>query len=975
MIEVIGLILEAMLTLAGPVSRAVNRQRRGEWIRSSLDAFYTNDESRQSAQAELTRRLAAKGLNQRQLTEMASFASSDFGALLARAVVMVSVVVDTRESGKRRALYDQGVSALRFHLGGSNSDLEAAVPEFVDVLVERTELALGWLGKRNPQLLDAIRQTAGKERLLTTAALGRFDTRSRTQVASGQFDARELEEQLLEYGTRLSELTAYMPVHTMEATYQEPVAEAVVAPSLRSRTDPTNKLKDPSGNPLLSLLAWRKRAVVLGQPGAGKSTLIQFAVHQLAQDVANGQTMAVPFVFAARRYMAAVREEPQLGIVEYLLRSVAGERSSTFGIENEFHAQTLLYLLDSGRAVILIDGLDEILEVDDRRQVVEQLNHLTGRFPASAFVATSREAGYDEAPLHVSFEQVVVEPFDQARVRRFAEVFFPLAQRRLRTLSDDPVPDFLEQTSEIADLTSSPLLLGVLCNLYARGRSMPTNRVELYDQCAEMLFDAWDRSKGIKVASIYATHARQAVGQLALAVFRSPSEEFGERWLRSFLVDFYRREVVKDEVRAEDFARSTLELWKGRQWLMTFVGHQRGQDQYRFVHRTFLEYFAARQQVFEAASGEALWSELAHLVSERSAVSFCLLNAQFSSERSMGQGDHLIDAALAMAEENLGSDKVGDAFNILTFCMECIPGARLRPETRRKVAVQYVNLIGDLLPRVGFRRFRTSSWPTVGYAEIISARQFVGAYGKVDQDDFDEESLGVDVVRLTTGLMTFQYVEEAQRQEMIEAIAAVMTSAASPLWRARLAMFMRVVPDLEGWSSVEDATRIELRAAGERMWSEAASGFSGDMAIECDDAWLAISLLREGLVCEPALLAQLGPTALVAGGWPWPVLGRTDGTFAHTVLMAVAGLQWGYGPERTVWSLSAVEALLGEVSRMLPGVSSETVALFEQRSAAGCSRVAGAPKSNAVRGTALDLLAFVSPLDPGFAEEMSRWLD
>lgn len=81
-------------------------------------------------------------------------------------------------------------------------------------------------------------------------------------------------------------------------------------------------------------------------------------------------------------------------------------------------------LLDDGRALVLLDGLDEVFDKDHRRWVSEQVWRLVTRFPNTRFVLTSRPHGCAAAPLPGSAEVYRLETFDADAVERFFRGWF-----------------------------------------------------------------------------------------------------------------------------------------------------------------------------------------------------------------------------------------------------------------------------------------------------------------------------------------------------------------------------------------------------------------------------------------------------------------------------------------------------------------------------------------------------------------------
>ena len=139
------------------------------------------------------------------------------------------------------------------------------------------------------------------------------------------------------------------------------------------------------------------RTVLLGNPGGGKSTLS----FKVAHDVAARRVLSgilerlIPIVVTVREYGAA-RADRQEGIREFL------ETVCRVQYQIDPPEAAIDYLLMSGRCLLILDGLDELLVTSLRRAVSTDVELFASRFPATPILVTSREVGYREAPLDES---------------------------------------------------------------------------------------------------------------------------------------------------------------------------------------------------------------------------------------------------------------------------------------------------------------------------------------------------------------------------------------------------------------------------------------------------------------------------------------------------------------------------------------------------------------------------------------------
>jgi hypothetical protein len=132
-----------------------------------------------------------------------------------------------------------------------------------------------------------------------------------------------------------------------------------------------------------------QRTVVLGDPGAGKSTFAAKLAYDLVRE--DAYTL-IPFLVVMRDFTERLRENSR-GLKEYLedrCRAPYHVEPPTGAVE---------YLLLNGEAAVILDGLDELTDTALRSRVVELIEGFVHRYPAVPVVVTSRRIGYDDVPL------------------------------------------------------------------------------------------------------------------------------------------------------------------------------------------------------------------------------------------------------------------------------------------------------------------------------------------------------------------------------------------------------------------------------------------------------------------------------------------------------------------------------------------------------------------------------------------------
>ncbi|HEX8199649.1 MAG TPA: NACHT domain-containing protein, partial [Isosphaeraceae bacterium] len=163
------------------------------------------------------------------------------------------------------------------------------------------------------------------------------------------------------------------------------------------------------------------RAVLLGQPGGGKSTLTLKLAYDLAtrpvERLLAGRRVT-PVLVILREY-GAERKERKLSLLEFIEQST----NTTYQIKPP--AGSFEYLLHAGHLAVIFDGLDELLDTGYRQQIGDDIELFCAQYPAVPVLVTSREVGYDQAPLsREKFDHYRLAPFDDERVQEYVAKWF-----------------------------------------------------------------------------------------------------------------------------------------------------------------------------------------------------------------------------------------------------------------------------------------------------------------------------------------------------------------------------------------------------------------------------------------------------------------------------------------------------------------------------------------------------------------------
>ncbi|BBO91149.1 SUMF1/EgtB/PvdO family nonheme iron enzyme [Desulfosarcina ovata] len=365
--------------------------------------------------------------------------------------------------------------------------------------------------------------------------------------------------------------------------------------------------------PVQQMINDHDRLVLLGDPGSGKTTVVNFLAHTMARAGVNEDSQAC----LSRLLKAGPWVHGPLLPIRIVLREVGAWMTSGEGGQHTIGAWIRKTLIDAGLEslwpvfheglqdpstpyLILLDGLDEV-PADLREQLVRLIDDFSDTYQHNRFLVTCRIYAYvDPAYRLRRFRQTILAPFDDDQIDQFIQAWYDeLAfQKRVSQTKADDLAKGLKTAidrSDLKTLAGRPLIMTVMALLHTSYGQLPEDRVELYQWAVDLLFRRWKGHVGqgesglmaqlsmpqLKMsdlmAGLYHVAFQAHAGQGSVEGTADIAEEVLLKQLKPFLGD--------DWNRAEAFVQYVRE----RAGLL--IRHKT--DAYTFPHRTFQEFMAA----------------------------------------------------------------------------------------------------------------------------------------------------------------------------------------------------------------------------------------------------------------------------------------------------------------------------------------------------------------------------------------------
>ncbi|MBN1218750.1 MAG: SUMF1/EgtB/PvdO family nonheme iron enzyme [Anaerolineae bacterium] len=357
------------------------------------------------------------------------------------------------------------------------------------------------------------------------------------------------------------------------------------------------RLSEPQ--PLVTLLGQHDGLIILGDPGAGKTTFLKVLTLRLAlgEGEALGLGQRLPILVPLSAYANAL-DAHDIPLDEFVA-TYYRERGLKLPI-----AAMLSEALAQGGALLLLDGLDEIRDLARRQLVMSRLVDFFTfqRRQGNKFILTSRIVGYrDVRPTVAGLAECTLVDFDHAEITQFVNQWTAAVERAARGDTAIAAAEAARERSEllasvernpgVRQLAANPLLLTILALMKRQGITLPERRVELYQKYVETLLRHWNLARGLDGRAsrdLDVVETTRVLAPLALWMHQtSPGVGLVKREaVRRKLEEIY---AERGEPDPEQAGRQLLS--DAREYASLLL--ERGAGMYGFIHLTFQEYLAA----------------------------------------------------------------------------------------------------------------------------------------------------------------------------------------------------------------------------------------------------------------------------------------------------------------------------------------------------------------------------------------------
>ncbi len=318
-----------------------------------------------------------------------------------------------------------------------------------------------------------------------------------------------------------------------------------------------------------------QRYVLLGDPGSGKTTCLQYLTQKLIDDYREDSSRLIPFYIRLSEW-----KDHRMGAIEFLRQSFEKLAGLTSYLGKEFES-----LLSRGDLLIILDGLNEMpgrryyheerdLEVVDSVKILREVStgdafrtrqdprerSLRGLALSDAvrtrFVLSCRTHEFFESP---KWQEVYVLPMSLEQVSSFLTIYMSEKGSELQSI--------LRTNSALMDLAKNPFFLRSMIRVYSPEISLVENKGRFLEYLCDQLFTR-ELNKGLI---------------------------FDKRKLMAFISRFAFNMIKKGLVGVPIEIKT--EIKKNQQLVNILIGTglmiPRGEKHISFYHQIIQEFFAA----------------------------------------------------------------------------------------------------------------------------------------------------------------------------------------------------------------------------------------------------------------------------------------------------------------------------------------------------------------------------------------------
>lgn len=343
-----------------------------------------------------------------------------------------------------------------------------------------------------------------------------------------------------------------------------------------------------------------RNLVIQAWGGYGKTTLLRHIAYVYAYRprIAHRRHKTpklVPVLLYLRKWRDRVSQETPPSLVDLIKNHYISELPNLDLVK--FPSNWAEELLRSGRALIMLDGFDEVAE-GERQTVSRWIEKQIAKYPRSVFILTSRPSAYREDYVNKTQAPLFVQPFNEHQQKHFVEQWYwcqenlatgnrhsKVAKIQAQQKAAELIAQIRARKEELFELAKNPLLLNMIATFHRiyPDNQLPERRADLYAQVCRMQLGDRPLAKRVKLPLETVEERQRVLQAVALSMVQVNKPTIPRQWL----LELIKSPLVQldETISAEEFLDRIVEVSE--------LIVEREKDEFEFAHLSFQGYLAA----------------------------------------------------------------------------------------------------------------------------------------------------------------------------------------------------------------------------------------------------------------------------------------------------------------------------------------------------------------------------------------------
>ncbi|CAF0784628.1 unnamed protein product [Adineta steineri] len=380
-----------------------------------------------------------------------------------------------------------------------------------------------------------------------------------------------------------------------------------------------------------------KHFIILGHPGSGKTTISKWLVMNMAQQCLGKKNMLfntrekIPILIPIWKYVNQIKDNPyeqKLTLLQFIHENVTLNSLLFTNEERQDLSSLIIESLLHGNVLIIFEGLDEVPAHVDRTDLLKDINALLERgidydsksnklthsiyeqkeinntkdpTMGNRFIITSRIEGNYFEDINFYIPRLTIQDMSNESLKLFCNSYTECINKIgiqtgkcMDACKTNQLYNDITENKDIFQLAINPQLASVIAAVYNQyDDKLPEKRIDLYEKAIEKMIERLVTSsinEDLQLNAIILWSILQKIAEYLHNIVEGLSENNLREIIRKCLIDY--QEQLSNDI--DDLISKLVDIFKYKVGLLNEFGH----NSFRFIHRTFQEYLAAKSIIY-----------------------------------------------------------------------------------------------------------------------------------------------------------------------------------------------------------------------------------------------------------------------------------------------------------------------------------------------------------------------------------------